>query len=204
MKFRTACAMVLLVLEVGSVLAIEIASPFEELKKLPAVYVDEGACPFEYCTYREWEVTDDADLYEVPHSTRIVYRLKKGERVIGKTGRVEMKPIPVNVLSDHTDRIGNKFKKGETFFMLTPLGEFNYRAWADGKLFTVIAKGIRDRYEPNRFVYEPSGPFWAEVKGNYKDNMEWWKQIESSSGVVGWTSADVFFGQDGSENLNDN
>ena len=32
----------------------------------PSVYVDEGACPFECCTYREWRVEEKTDILSSP------------------------------------------------------------------------------------------------------------------------------------------
>ena len=53
----------------------------------PAVYVDEGACPFECCTYREWTVRKSVTVFDRPNGRETAH-LSKGERLKALTGEV--------------------------------------------------------------------------------------------------------------------
>src|SRR4030095_6837450 len=59
----------------------------ESNPKLP--YEDQGACPFEGCTYRDWSVLADTRLLtDRKDSAEIVTTVKRGETVRGETGVV--------------------------------------------------------------------------------------------------------------------
>jgi len=57
---------------------------------LPKVFVDKGACPFECCTYREWTVSKDTDLFDSVDGKKKVGVAKKGSKVTGVTGEVHI------------------------------------------------------------------------------------------------------------------
>src|SRR4026209_544158 len=51
-------------------------------------YVDEGACPFECCMYRDWTAQGPSDAYparEPRPSDEPSFRIKAGERVTART-----------------------------------------------------------------------------------------------------------------------
>src|SRR5688572_11341642 len=57
--------------------------------KPPQPYFDRGACPFECCTYRDWNVTEPTVVRKAMNDrSPVAFRLKKGERVVGVTGVV--------------------------------------------------------------------------------------------------------------------
>ena len=171
------------------VLGLEIKQVEGLLKNLPETYIEKGACPFECCRYRIWKVEKDANIYNEPHGTKIVGKIKKGEAVEGLTGEVESRPILVTVTADHVDNNGNRFIKGDKFYLLTYCGEGFFKAWFDGKLFNMDAVGVK-----NSFEYYSSNPFWAEASQRYKH--VWWKKIKTRQDIIGWTKEDVFSNQD--------
>jgi hypothetical protein len=68
----------------------------------PERYVARGACPFECCSYREWDVLKTTALYDVPFGTLVVSSAVKGQRVRGVTGDVHLRPTPVAVVHDRS------------------------------------------------------------------------------------------------------
>lgn len=156
------------------------------LKDLPETFIDKGACPFECCTYRTWKVEEDANIYNKPSGKRIVGKVRKGGSVEGLTGQVESCPILVTVTADHVDDNGNRFIKGDKFYLLTYVGEGFFKAWFGGQLFTMSGLGVKNA--------DSNKPFWAEAGQRYKH--VWWKKIKTRQGTVGWTKEDVFSGDD--------
>lgn len=168
---------------------LDIKKADQELLKLPKTFIDKGACPFECCSYRTWKAKKDVEIYDRARGTKVVDKIKKDESVEGMTGEVESAPILVTVISDHVDDNGNRFSKGDEFYLLTYLGEGFFRAWSDGKIFDMAAIGVKDAFD-----YYSKDPFWAEASHRY--SRIWWKKVKSRRGVVGWTKEDVFSGQD--------
>jgi len=160
--------------------ALDIKRSEGELKELPALFIDVGACPFECCTYRAWKVKTNVDLFEKPNGTKIVGKLTKGEDVVGLTGEVHAKPILVSVLC---------FQKGDTFYVLTYLGEGFFRAWFDSKMFQISAIGVK-----NLFQYYSKDRVWPEASQRY--DAVWWQKVKTKSGIVGWAKENAFSGQD--------
>ncbi len=73
----------------------------------PVPYIDKGACPFECCTYREWNVTKPTTARKnMNDSSPVGFRMKPGERVMGITGVViTTQPGIVRVLKkQHSER----------------------------------------------------------------------------------------------------
>lgn len=157
-----------------------------ELKRLPTIYINKGECPFECCQYRTWKVEKDANLYNKPSGKKIVGTITKGDSVEGLTGQVESRPLLVTATADHVDGDGNKFSKGDKFYLLTNRGEGFFLAWFSGRLFNMGCFGIEN------FCGENTN--WATTKQTYKH--VWWKRIKTREGIEGWTKEDVFSNQD--------
>ena len=127
----------------------------------PAVYVDEGACPFECCTYREWTVDKPVTVFDRPNGN-VIAHLSKGERVTALTGEVISKPFPMTAKGDIPD---TPIKSGDTFYVLHPYGEGAWAVWFRGKKITV---------EEDYFSEDPQVQLW------------WWAKIKDSRGKIGW------------------
>jgi hypothetical protein len=168
------------------------ASFIAKLKSLPAhlrppeIYVAEGACPFECCTYREWSVKKDVDLYDKPNGTRLVVHLKAGESVTGLTGEVHVKPTAAGVVRDHIN-----LKKGDVFFVLDYLGEGDFRFWVNGETTTTLA-------EPADVCPESSTDCWAQYiepqASKTQHEHVWWVKVKTKLGQIGWTKESSSFG----------
>src|SRR5450756_2483486 len=95
----------------------------EDRTKPPVLpVIDEGACPFEGCTFREWTVTKETPLYSSWKKDRIeIGKLQKGEKVAGLTGvHITWKPDVIRVVEDIPEL---SLKRGETFFRYMYRGE---------------------------------------------------------------------------------
>jgi hypothetical protein len=170
---------------------LEVKKATGTLDKLPKVYIDEGACPFECCTYGEWIALEQTELFDRPDGNQVIATVERCEEVQGVTGEVHIKPNPVQVIKATVDEIGNRFEPGDRFYLLTPLGEGFFKAWSNGVLFDVDGIFIlsKEDCEAN------TNDCWA-VYQNEPGEDPWWVQIKTSAGKTGWTRQSNFDGQD--------
>jgi hypothetical protein len=177
------CSVFLLCLVLRCALAQQSSSKTDP-PALPVI--DENACPFEGCTFGEWTVTKDTTLYNSWRPNRSpVGKLTKGEKVTGLTGvYITNKPDTVRVTSDIP---ALALKRGDTIFRYMYRGEGFADIWANGK-----------------WMKEMDGTFIAEKEmgGCLRDcsakvievgDKEWWVQIRTKAGQVGWVKADDNF-----------
>ena len=137
-------------------------------------YIVEGACPFECCTYREWGVESETQLYKGKNiESQKVVIVEPGNTVQALTGDVHVRPLKLSVNMDHKTH-----RAGETIWLLNYLGEGYYRAWKNGELISVELP-----FSP----YGKTKPLkWAKIEGKYQ--MIWWVKLEAKNGTVGWTN----------------
>jgi hypothetical protein len=148
----------------------------------PVPFEDEGACPFEGCTYREWTAkTPVTALSDRRDDAQIAFELTPGDRVMALTGVVvTVTPglveftVPTNV---QTREGILTMQPGETLHVLTRLGEGFVKAWARGRLYhDVDASGLKASRPPEAI---------------------WWVKLRNSRGQVGWTRhPEAFDGKD--------
>ena len=137
-------------------------------------YIVEGACPFECCTYREWGVENDTQLYEEKQiKSKEVIVVESGSTVQALTGDVHVRPLKFIVSMDHKNH-----RAGETIWLLNYLGEGIYRAWKNGEFISM------------ELPFSPYGGMkpleWGKIEGEYQ--MDWWVKLETKNGFVGWTN----------------
>jgi hypothetical protein len=150
----------------------------------PEGHVARGACPFECCTYREWDVLETTALSDAPYGSTVVGSAVKGHRVRGVTGDVHLQPAPVAVVHDHPP-----FVQGEIIFVLDYLGEGFSRYWRDGE--TAEAELWIDD-----LCLRPGPNCWAEYiqPPEERPDPQWWILIETDEGLRGWTDRPEHFG----------
>jgi hypothetical protein len=177
--------------QLKSVSDVRRARFLESLKNLPSSekppenYIAKGACPFECCQYRHWTVEQDTDLVDSPDSHQVVGRAKKGSRVVGVTGEVHLKPVPVVVLFDQ----GKDIPKDTIVFALDYQGEGNGNVYTHGSIVSTTF-GFAD------YCFRPSPACWAEYLLLQKEQREavWWVQVKLPDGKSGWTDKAQHFG----------
>lgn len=132
----------------------------------PVFYIDQGACPFECCTYREWGTKEASKLYAEPRtSSPIVGTTEKGTTVKAQTGEVHTKPGKLVVKRD----VGT-FRKGDVLWVYTYLGEGTFRIWYRGTF-------IKDYVDSDDWGYFETVP-----------DSVWWVKIRTPEGIEGWTN----------------
>ena len=168
------------VLSVAFICCVFCITSFAQTKSGPPVpYVDKGACPFECCTYREWNVEKPTSVRASMSDTAPVsFRLKAGEKVFGMTGVVIttqpgiVRALKAAVIGEN----GVPIKKGEQFYVLTNLGEGFTKIWFKGRIYQ------GEPYDDATFK------FIRETKSI------WWVKIKNRAGRIGWSRQPENFG----------
>jgi hypothetical protein len=150
----------------------------QETPRLP--YHDWGACPFECCTYREWETVRPI----VVHKSRSknspeVFRLGKSTKIRAITGIVITKEYgvtkvlkPMTVTNDKNKKLGPvSIHPGDILYTLHYLGEGYDLFWFRGKVYSDQISS------PNDSTIIESRP-----------DVDWWAKIENRRGQIGWTN----------------
>jgi len=127
----------------------------------PRVFVDDGACPFECCTYRQRTVEKPTRLVDAPNGKKVVGTLSEGDVVQGLTGKVISTPIAAKADRDIPE---TPIKAGDTFYVLHYEGEGYWKVWFQGKIASVH-QSVMDVPHPK---------------------AEWWVKIKDSQGNTGW------------------
>lgn len=107
----------------------------------PKIFIDPGACPFECCTYREWSVKADTQLFEKIQSKKKIGQAQKGTFVTALTGEVHTVPL--------------KMKEG--FYLLTYEGEGFWKIWQNGKVKSEVKKNWKSEQRPQ-------STWWVQIK----------------------------------------
>lgn len=145
----------------------------------PANYADNGACPFECCTYRRWSVTKDTALYQQrSEKSGVAFRVRKGEHVTGLTGVViTLKPGKASVKKPTMIGEGKRkirVKPGDVLYLLHYLGEGFYKTWFRGVTYDLeMSDTIQVLTEPDTV---------------------WWMKVKNSRNQIGWTRQNDNFG----------
>ncbi len=159
----------------------------------PSTYVDEGVCPFECCTYREWTVERRTVLLSRPEpQAKVVGVLRKGDKATGLTGKVIIvKPGQIEVLRPHTSGSGVTYAPGDIVWVYTYYGEGNYLVSHRGKMF--VEESPPDYQFPdmrNRCVHDAA--CWGREKT--LPVSVWWVKVKTDKGVIGWSDKSTHFG----------
>ena len=145
--------------------------------------INENACPFEGCQFGAWTATDDLQLYSTwKEDRKPVAKLSKGAPVTAVTGiHITFEPDEIQV----TAAIAQYgLKPGDTVFGYMNLGEGFFNAWFNG-------------YWVEDFDGSGVDGFGCERKCNAKllkaGHSEWWVEIKTKDGVIGWTQETTKF-----------
>lgn len=144
----------------------------------PPIYEDIGACPFECCKYGRWNVVRPVALmadWRSPSSATVA-ETSAGEEITALTGVViTVRPGLFQVVSNFT-LAGMRLNAGDVVYALTNKGEGFVKAYFRG------------------FVVEDIDVSWKELKHLRDAESQWWVQIKTEAGVIGWTSDIKSFG----------
>ena len=159
----------------------------------PPSLTDEGACPFECCTYREWSVEADTPLLARPDDRApVIGKASKGTKAQGITGIVIVtNPGRIEVLRPYTSESGRRYKPGDIVWVYTERGEGFFTVWYRGEMYDEEATFMyHDRGGWDGCVEK--GTCWGKRK-SFPVSI-WWVKVKSSDGTVGWSRAHRNFG----------
>ena len=154
-------------------------------RMLPIPYYDWNACPFECCTYREWEATDAL----AAHSQRtddspVAFSIRKSEKIRALTGVVitthagMVKLLAPSKLGYSRTNASQEpeldLKAGNMIYTLHYEGEGSYLFWYMGKTYSSGADDTID-----------GGDYKVVSQPTYV----WWVKIRNKDGKTGWTKA---------------
>jgi len=139
----------------------------------PVPYRDEGACPFEGCSYGEWTVNTSVAVRSRPDTEAPVsFVLHKGERVTALTG-VVVTLVPGEMRFEDDTRLGTLamgttlVRQQDTLYLLTYRGEGCWKGWLRGYVLDDICE-----FGPSVSFKQPTST--------------WWVHIERPDGQQGW------------------
>ena len=151
---------------------------------LPALpKIDHDACPFEGCVFGDWKARVQVRLYSTWELPRQPLRrvVERGEVVNAVTGvHITYAPDLIEVLKP-LPQFG--LKPGDTIRRYMTRGEGLADFWANGHWLGDFNLDGLDIKELGGFGCRRDCP--ARVKQQGK--KEWWVEIKTTDGVVGWT-----------------
>ena len=151
------------------------------------LFVDQGACPGEGCTYGNWRVTKTALLRAKPDTdAQVVGRVTPGTHVNALTGEVHV--IPRQFVVSKPNPHG-RYKRGDVLWVYTYAGEGNFKVWFDGTIFNEDL-GFSPYGGSSGTRCQESPECWGELKGEYQQT--WWVRIKTDKGLTGWSDAKNF------------
>jgi hypothetical protein len=163
----------------------------------PLPFEDHGACPYELCTYGAWTARETIAVRSGRRrGSPVTFRLARGEKVTAVTGVVvTLRAGRVQYRSPHEMKSASgvvRVEPGQTLYLLTYQGEGFTKAWFDGRLYDELDgsdffNAVCDD-DPNRCV-------GTVVE---KPQREWWVQLRTAAGRVGWTDEPDKFTRPGS------
>jgi hypothetical protein len=172
--------------------AVSLPSIASEQLKLP--YYDWGACPFECCTYKEWETNKPVIAHEKPlSSSKTLFAVPAKQAVTGLTGVVIttkpgvtriLKPVQLGYTKDEKGPMLS-LKSGEKIYTLHYLGEGYDLFWYKGNTYSDQCD-VSDNSFGN-------APFASDVKVESRPKTIWWVKFKDSKGHVGWSEVNNNF-----------
>jgi hypothetical protein len=156
------------------------STPMSSPPALP--WIDDGACPFEGCAYREWTAIKSATLYDTwQPGKRKIGEIATGTRVTALTGTV-VTHRPGMIRIDR-DLIREDLSAGDQILTYTYKGEGHSAVWFKGKFYPEFDIS---------FTKWPDGTGCggSHCAATYIDLGEkvWWAQVRLQSGQVGWVN----------------
>jgi len=145
--------------------------------------IDEKACPFEGCQFGAWTATDYVQLFSTwKEGRKPVMKVSKDEAVTAITGvHITFEPSEIHVTAPIAEY---GLKPGDTVYGYMYKGEGFFSGWFNG-------------YWVEDFDGNGVANAGCSRKCNAKlvkeGRVEWWVEIKTNGGTVGWTKDTLKF-----------
>lgn len=161
-------------------------------------YVTGEACPFECCTYREWTVEEEIELFASANGPRLGRKLLPGDQVLGLTGNVHLRPRPIFLqrpiqADDDAAREQVVIAAGDLIFELESEGEGYFHIWYRGRILSA---------ETGWLLQQGCMAIDDECWGDFLDEKrkpeeyQWWVKVRLKDGSTAWALAKGFGNMD--------
>jgi hypothetical protein len=154
-------------------------------------YDEDGACPFQCCTYREWTVEGDTDLRSDRHDEApVAFHAALQDRVLALTGVVTTTKAG-RASASRQVTIGAKqlvVPAGETIYLLRNVSGGDWSIWFNG---------VIDRQYIASKAYCSGGQQSSDecaITVTEQPETVWWAKVRNSRGQEGWTRQIENFG----------
>jgi hypothetical protein len=156
----------------------------------PIPFDEDGACPFQCCTYRDWSVDWDTDLHaDRKDDSPIVFHAALGDTVSALTGVVTTTKVG-RATGSRQVTVGSKHimvAAGEPIYLLRNVGS-DWKIWING---------ITDeQYIPNQGYCTGDKQSSDECALTVVEQPQivWWAKVRDAQGREGWTREVDHFG----------
>lgn len=152
-------------------------------------YENPGACPFECCTYRDWTVERDTDVFrDYRGKTPVAFRVRRGEKVVALTGVVVTTKLGVALATERIlMRPERGFKPRDQLHLIHYLGEGYWKYWFDGYF-------REDSIDSRDYCRSRRDEVLCEIELIAEPQTVWWAKIRTGQGQEGWTRHPEHFG----------
>ena len=174
---------------VAVVLGLQLISAGQPPSALPPLpYEDDGACPFEGCSYREWVATAPVTIRtERRDGAPVAFRVRAGQRVTALTGVVVTRRAgrvrfhEAAMLASLSGPI--QVAPGDTVYLLTYQGEGFSKAWFKGRVYTDV--DITDYIGGGCAATKSAAACAGRLIEPWQ--ADWWVRVRNQAGREGWT-----------------
>ena len=170
----------------------------------PMPFVDEGACPFERCSYGDWRAKTSVSVYETwdrRAPVRLLYSIEPGETVTAMTGvvittlpgraviRRSMAGEAHSKFFPYQRQVSIPLKPGDIVYLFTNQGYGFQTAWFNQMMFTLDRSRFSGLF-PNAPCKEDDSCMGDIIE--YPVSV-WWAKVHNARGQIGWTSQTADF-----------
>ena len=157
----------------------------------PLPFDEEGACPFVCCTYREWTVDWDTDVYtDRTPGASVSTHVSLGQTVQALTGVVSTTRVG-RAVADRMVTVGTRHlpvASGAPIYLIRNVGGGDWKIWVDGQ--------VDQQYIPNQGYCTGARQSSDECAIRVVEQPEnvWWVRVRDARGTEGWTREVDHFG----------
>lgn len=181
---RLICAGALAVLAAACGRAAERAGP-------PIPFDEDGACPFQCCTYREWSVDWATDLHtDRRDDSPVAFQAALGDTVLALTGVVTTTKVG-RATAKRDVMVGTKrlpVAAGQPIYLMRNVGGGDWKIWVNGV--------TDEQYIPSQGYCNGDKQSSDECSLTVMEQPEivWWARVRDMRGREGWTREVDHFG----------